>query len=168
MTRLLHLLGLAALATADTKFVQGDPARFTYTNMQTPLSGPCDVSEGTDGLIYIQQVLANKIARYNQNTGELKEFDIPFSTRLLPNETFQIPSLSRTTFLTCSIRNGFDGKMYFSNGNRNQLVQFDAATEQIKLFTVPGKHGSLVYSRQQWLMYAARSSWRHWQSSTIE
>lgn len=59
------MLAFAALAAAQTvNVVNGDPARFTYTYMKTPLSGPCDVSEGPDGLVYVQELLANKIVRY--------------------------------------------------------------------------------------------------------
>ncbi|USW51423.1 Putative WD40/YVTN repeat-like-containing domain superfamily [Septoria linicola] len=132
---LLCVSALVALATTQATFVKGDPARFTYTYMKTPLSGPCDVSEGTDGLIYVQELLANKIARVNQNTGDVKEFDIPFTLGTTPNITLPLPSGARAAFLSCAIRNGFDGKMYFSNGNRNQLVQFDAKTEQVRVFT---------------------------------
>ena len=135
---LLDLLTLAAAQTTDVKFVQGDPARFKYIDMKTPLSGPCDVSEGTDGLIYVQELLANKIVRYNQHTGELTEYDIPFTVPQLANLTLPLPGNAKAAFLTCAIRNGFDGKMYFSNGNRNQLVQHDTTTGTTKVFTPPG------------------------------
>ncbi|EME82256.1 uncharacterized protein MYCFIDRAFT_83884, partial [Pseudocercospora fijiensis CIRAD86] len=137
MAKALVLLGFAATSWAATTFVQGDPARFTYKHMTTPFSGPCDVSEGTDGHVYIQELLANQIARYNQNTGELKEFPIPFTTPIFPNQTIPLPSQAKAVLLACAIRNGYDGKMYFSNGLRNQLVQFDAKTENIQVFTPP-------------------------------
>ncbi|KAF7186213.1 Virginiamycin B lyase [Pseudocercospora fuligena] len=138
MAKAIAMLGLAATTLAATTFVQGDPARFTYKQMTTPFSGPCDVSEGTDGHIYVQELLANQIARYNQNTGELKEFPIPFTNPIFPNQTIPLPSQAKAVLLTCAIRNGYDGKMYFSNGLRNQLVQFDAKTEKIQVFTPPG------------------------------
>ncbi|KAK4501100.1 hypothetical protein PRZ48_006906 [Zasmidium cellare] len=131
-----HILAFAALAGASTvNVVNGDPARFTYTYMKTPLSGPCDVSEGTDGLVYVQELLANKIVKYNQYTGELTEYDIPFTTPLLPNQTLPLPGIAKAAFLTCAIRNGFDGLMYFSNGNRNQLVQHNTTDGTTKVFT---------------------------------
>ena len=137
MAKAIAMLGFAATTLAATTFVQGDPARFTYKQMTTPFSGPCDVSEGTDGHVYVQELLANQIARYNQNTGELKEFPIPFTNPIFPNQTIPLPSQAKAVLLTCAIRNGFDGKMYFSNGLRNQLVQFDAKTEKIQVFTPP-------------------------------
>ena len=69
MAKLLPLFLLAMLPTVLTKTIQGDPARFTYTEMKTLFSGPCDVSEGPDGLVYVQELFANQIARYNQHTG---------------------------------------------------------------------------------------------------
>lgn len=139
MTKLL-IFGLVALvAAANHKTVQGDPKRFTYTNMKTPFSGPCDVSEGPDGLVYVQELLANKIARYNQHTGELTEYNIPFTNPLLPNQTLPIPGgADKAVLLSCAIRNGFDGYMYFSNGNRNQLVRHNVTTGETKVFTPPG------------------------------
>lgn len=146
MAKLALLLALTASAIAQnaapgtTKFVQGDPARFTYTDMLTPLSLPCDVSEGPDNNIYVQ-ALIGKITRYNYKTGALKEFDIPFTSPIFPNVTlpFLLPDQTKAVFLSCAIRNGYDGKMYFSNGNRNQLVQFNVETEEIKVFTPPGE-----------------------------
>ena len=41
-------------------------------------------------------------------------------------------------FLTCAIRTGFDGYMYFSNGNRNQLVRHDTKSGETVVFTPPG------------------------------
>lgn len=135
---LLLLLGFAAFATAQTvTTVQGDPTRFHYINMKTAFSGPCDVSEGPDGLIYVQELLANKIVRYNQHTGVLTEYPIPFTTPLLPNATLPLPDNAKAVLLTCAIRNGFDGLMYFSNGNRNQLVQHNTTDGTTRVFTPP-------------------------------
>lgn len=45
------------------------PSSFTFYNLPTPLSGPCDSAEGPDGALWVSNILANTIARIDPNTG---------------------------------------------------------------------------------------------------
>ena len=101
--------------------------KFTFYPVPTPLSGICDLSEDPTGkFIWYEDILVNRVGRFNPATGEMKDWAIPFTTPL-SNQTFPIPGTIQPivdrTALSCAIRNGADGNMYAANGVRNQLVR---------------------------------------------
>ncbi|CAK3922971.1 Hypothetical predicted protein [Lecanosticta acicola] len=112
--------------------------RFTFYPVPTPLSGICDLSEDpTRKFIWYEDILVNRVGRFNPATGEMRDFAIPFTTPV-SNQSFPIPDalqqiVDRTAF-SCAIRNGADGNMYAANGDRNQLVRIrDQASENPKI-----------------------------------
>ncbi|KAB8556624.1 hypothetical protein FH972_025660 [Carpinus fangiana] len=132
---MLALLSLIAHATPVTTKMDG-PSRFTYYDMPTAFSGPCDNTMGPDGAEWIEEIIANKLARIDPDTGEVIEFDIPWTTPLL-NST--IPGTPKVKVaLSCALISGYDGNLYASNGLRNQLVKMDLATKQVSVFTPSG------------------------------
>ncbi|CZT22432.1 uncharacterized protein RCC_08302 [Ramularia collo-cygni] len=116
--------------------------RFTFYQMPTPLSGICDLCEGPDGALWGIEQLVNNLVRLDPETGEVEEYPIPFSFGI-GNAT--IPGLNGAAggliqdrlALSCAIRSGADGKIYATNGLRNQLVQMTLETREIKLFQSP-------------------------------
>ncbi|KXT06076.1 hypothetical protein AC578_1366 [Pseudocercospora eumusae] len=113
--------------------------RFTFYKMPTALSGICDLCLGPDGALWGVQMLVNQIMRLDPETGEVEEFPIPFSPGI---GNITIPGLNNGIIqdriaLSCAIRPGADGKIYSTNGLRNQLVQFDLGTRKFKLFQAP-------------------------------
>lgn len=133
LTALCLLVEMMSCETIHLK-----PERFTYTKMKTPLSGPCDVTQGPDGLIWIQQITANQLARYNQHTKELTEYPIPFSLPGFPATQVPLPGSAKAELLSCAMRTGFDGYLYASNGAHNQLVRHNVTSGVTKVFTPPG------------------------------
>ncbi|KAH0009330.1 NHL repeat-containing protein, partial [Aureobasidium melanogenum] len=136
----LPVLTLVAAATGVQAYQQQldvPDSAFTSWQLPTALSGPCDVSIGPDNFIYVQEFFANKIARFNQNTGEFTEYDIPFTVPGLDNFTLPLPGHAKFELLSCAIRTGYDGFMYFSNGAHNQLVRHDVHSGETVVFTPP-------------------------------
>ncbi|PIB00445.1 hypothetical protein CB0940_01292 [Cercospora beticola] len=115
---------------------------FTFYQMPSKISGICDLCLGPDGALWGVQQLINQIMRLDPETGEVEEFPIPFSPGI---GNITIPGLNGAfggliqdrLALSCAIRPGADGKIYNTNGARNQLVQFDPATREFKLFQAP-------------------------------
>jgi streptogramin lyase len=70
----------------------------------------------------------------------VEEYPIPFTTAI-NNKT--IPGLNNKlvqdrTALSCAIRKGADGNIYFANGLRNQLGRINPQTKKIQIFQPPG------------------------------
>jgi streptogramin lyase len=83
--------------------------------------------------------LINNIFRIDPQSGQVVEYPIPFTTPI-SNQT--IPGLNNKliqdrTALSCAIRKGADGKIYFANGLRNQLGRIDPQTKNIQIFQPP-------------------------------
>ncbi|THV77725.1 soluble quino protein glucose dehydrogenase [Aureobasidium pullulans] len=140
MKHQLQVLAVAA-TVAGAKAYQHQldipDSAFTSWQLPTAISGPCDVSIGPDNFIYVQEFFANKIARFNQNTGEFTEYDIPFTVPGLDNFTLPLPGHAKFELLSCAIRTGYDGYMYFSNGAHNQIVRHDVHSGETVVFTPP-------------------------------
>ncbi|THX88235.1 soluble quino protein glucose dehydrogenase [Aureobasidium pullulans] len=140
MKNQLQVLAVAA-TVAGAKAYQHQlnipDSAFTSWQLPTAISGPCDVSIGPDNFIYVQEFFANKIARFNQNTGEFTEYDIPFTVPGLDNFTLPLPGHAKFELLSCAIRTGYDGYMYFSNGAHNQIVRHDVHSGETVVFTPP-------------------------------
>ena len=45
---------------------------FTFYDLPTPLSGPCDSVQGPDGALWVSNILANTIARIDPKTGAVE------------------------------------------------------------------------------------------------
>lgn len=120
--------------------------QFTFYPIPTPLSGICDLAEGHDKAIWFEDILVNRIGRLDPNTGVVTDYPIPFTTPI-SNVSFPIPGaaqalIDRTAF-SCAIRPGADGYMYAANGVRNQLVQINEKTKEIKVFGPVNPTGNL-------------------------
>ncbi|KAK3673875.1 hypothetical protein LTR78_006077 [Recurvomyces mirabilis] len=106
--------------------------------MPTTAAGPCDLVEGPDGALWGEDILVNIIFRIDPKTGVVQEYPIPFTT---PVSNVTIPGVSQSiqdrTAFSCAIRTGNDGKLYASNGLRNQLVQINPSTKKIKILQPP-------------------------------
>lgn len=105
---------------------------FSFYEMPTDLSGPCDLTTGPDGALWVQDQLVNKLARIDVNTGEVDEYEIPFT---LPILNVTLPNVAGRTVLGCGIQPGADGHLYASNGMRNQLVKMNVTTKEIEVLT---------------------------------
>ncbi|KAF2085993.1 calcium-dependent phosphotriesterase [Saccharata proteae CBS 121410] len=131
-----NLLSLSFLPSCLALPSSNTPANpFTFYNLPTPLSGPCDLCTGPDNAIWAQDILVDKLVRLDPLTGSVTEYDIPFTIPPLPASV--IPSIAGRTAFSCAIRPGADGNIYAANGIRNQLVQLNLKTKQIKVFTPP-------------------------------
>ncbi|KAK4494681.1 hypothetical protein PRZ48_014037 [Zasmidium cellare] len=126
---------------------QAARGQFTFYPIPTPLSGICDLAEGHDKAIWFEDILVNRIGRLDPNTGVVTDYPIPFTTPLsnvtlgpIPGPAQQI--LDRTAF-SCAIRPGADGYLYATNGVRNQLVQINETTKEIKVFGPVDPTGNL-------------------------
>lgn len=110
-------------------------SKFTFYPLLTPLSGPCDLTKGPDGALWGEDILVDKIFRVDPTSGQVTEYDIPFTT---PVSNQSIPGLSKEVqdriAFSCAIRNASDGNIYASNGLNNQLVRINPTTKQIKVF----------------------------------
>ena len=135
---LLSTLAFASYTVAVTNQIDVPESAFSSWDLPTALSGPCDVSTGPDNMLYVQEFFADRIARFNPQTGEFTEYDIPFTVPLLDNFTLPLPGDTKFELLACAIRTGYDGYMYFSNGAHNQLVRHDVHTGETVVFTPPG------------------------------
>lgn len=120
---------VGALAAPATASSNSDASKFTMYEMPTKEAGPCDLCTGPDGAIWIQDVLANKIARLDKYTGAIEEYDIPYTYPLNYNATLPHSALA------CAIQPGNDGNVYAATGLRNQFVQIKLPERTLKVFT---------------------------------
>ncbi|KAK5118828.1 hypothetical protein LTR62_000037 [Meristemomyces frigidus] len=111
------------------------PSRFSFYTLPTPESGPCDMVEGHDGMLYIQNFLVDTLVRLDPSTGVTTEYQIPYNNP--PAATSVLPGLGNRTALACAIRPGDDGLIYAASGVRNEIVQLDPATGMVKVFAQP-------------------------------
>lgn len=113
----------------------GNPARFTFVDVPDELGLPCDMAN-IDGSVWVQFLLAEKLARIDPNTHKIVEqYDIPFTGPAAAQSA--LPSAGGFALLACVIRSGNDGNLYAANGLRNQLVKLDMTTKKVTVFTPP-------------------------------
>jgi streptogramin lyase len=133
------LSGVLAAPVLDTR--AADP-RFTLYDLPTPLVGPCDLEVGHDNALWGQGILKNVIFRLDPATGDIIEYEIPFTTPA-NSATVQLPgvpqSVTDRTAFSCAIRKGDDGNLYAGNGDRNQLLRINETTGHIDVFTPPAQ-----------------------------
>ncbi|KAF8861168.1 hypothetical protein BDZ45DRAFT_647723 [Acephala macrosclerotiorum] len=132
------MLSVILLTTCLLVFIIAapSPSAFTFYNLPTPLSSPCDSTEGPDGALWVSNILANTIARIDPNTDNMVRVPIPYT---LPALSFDVlPGLKETnglTALACAIRPGDDGMLYAGSGVRNQFVRINPSTRKTDVFT---------------------------------
>ncbi|KAL9060469.1 MAG: hypothetical protein Q9162_000642 [Coniocarpon cinnabarinum] len=110
--------------------------QFTFFDLETPLSGPCDLVEGPDGALWGEAILVNHIFRIDTATGAVEEYPIPFTNPVTGANT-SLDIFNDRTESSCAIRQGADGNLYASNGLRNQLVKISPTTKDITVLTPP-------------------------------
>nr|POE48324.1 virginiamycin b lyase [Quercus suber] len=137
MLTAVALLAAPLLALASP-IVDRAAGTFTFYDMKTLLAGPCDLAEGPDGALWGQDILVDKIFRVDPKSGNVDEYDIPFTTPF-SNQTLPdlLPIIANRTALACAIRSGADGNLYAGNGLRNQLVRINPTTKKIDVFEPP-------------------------------
>lgn len=127
------LLAVAVSAAPQllSSLTLADDSKFTYYNMPTALAGPCDLTTGPDGAIWAEDILVNKVARVDVQTGEVTEYDIPFTN----GPILTTPEIAGRGALACAIQPGNDGMLYAASGIRNQFVRINPTTKKIDVFT---------------------------------
>lgn len=125
------LLPAAVSAAPQLLDLSPGDSRFTYYDMPTALAGPCDLTTGPDGAIWAEDILVNKIARVDVHTGEVTEYEIPFTN----GPVLALPEIAGRGALACAIQPGNDGMLYAASGIRNQFVRINPSTKQIDVFT---------------------------------
>lgn len=111
--------------------------KYSYYKMPTPGAGPCDITTGPDGAIWVQDILVDKIARIDQSTGAIEEFAIPYTEPASRQLLQPLPDVGGRTAFACAIQPGDDGRVYFATGLRNQFGRIDPATRKVEVFTPP-------------------------------
>ena len=91
------------------------------------------MTTGPDGAIWVEDILVDKIARVDPDTGEVEEFDIPYTTGPL----LGLGDIAGRGALACAIQPGDDGNLYAASGIRNQFVKIEPTTKNITVFTPP-------------------------------
>ncbi|KAF2772513.1 NHL repeat-containing protein [Teratosphaeria nubilosa] len=131
------LASVASIAIASPIIDPRQDDRFTFYSLETPLSGPCDLSVGPDGALWGESILVNQIFRIDPSSGDVEEYSIPFTTPLSNKTILGVSSqIQDRTAFSCAIREGRDGNLYASNGLRNQLVRINPSTKDIKVFEI--------------------------------
>lgn len=144
------LAGLCSLAIAVPA-----PSSFTFYDMPTPLSGPCDSCTGPDGALWVQNFLVDTIARIDPKTGVVEgmstvsqpvppltehlEFPIPYTLPVLDTSVLPgigLKQLGGRTAFACAIRPGNDGNLYAASGIRNQFLRINPTTRKIDVFSM--------------------------------
>lgn len=128
--------------------------KFTYYDMPTPLSGPCDLTTGPDGALWVQDILTNKIARLDPDTGKIEEFTIPYQDAIPANFTL-VDLEPQQLALACAIQPGHDGNLYAAAGIRSQFLKINPTTKEIKVFTPPPPASALANLENFNDLYAA-------------
>ena len=110
---------------------------FTFYDLPTTLSGPCDLCAGPDGALWGQDQLVNQVFRIDPESSRIETFDIPFTLDPILNATLPpvLGNVAGRTALSCAIRPGADGNIYSAFGTRNQLVRINPVTKKIDVFT---------------------------------
>jgi len=57
---------------AQLAFAAPAASPFTFYNLPTPESGPCDAVAGPDGALWVQNILVNTIVRIDPTTGSVQ------------------------------------------------------------------------------------------------
>ena len=78
MSRLLLSLSILSCTANPVKRQEN---AFTFYDLKTPLSGPCDLVEGPDGALWGESILVNHIFRVDIISGDVEEYPIPFTNR---------------------------------------------------------------------------------------
>jgi len=123
------------LAAARSGNAAPAPSKFTFYEMPTPFAGPCDICEGHDGMVYIQNFLVDTLVRLDPTTGKETEYQIPYKNP--PSPTSALPGVGNRTALACAIRPGADGKIYAASGVRNEIVVLDPSTGNVTVYAQP-------------------------------
>lgn len=132
-----------AAPSVDLEFEERSLAsRFKYYDMPTKEAGPCDITTGPDGNIWVQDFLVNKLARIDPNTGAIKEYTIPYKNKIL-NITLPGQAPGRTGLTACVVQPGEDGYLYAASGVRNEFLKVNTKTGQIKIFDTGNLLGNL-------------------------
>lgn len=147
---MLSLLIAPLLVGASLTGAAPTSSGFTFYDLPTPESGPCDICEGHDGMVYIQNFLVDTLVRLDPNTGKMTEYQIPYKNP--PSPTSVLPGAGNRTALACAIRPGDDGKIYAASGVRNELVVLDAATGHVAVYAQPANNplGNLFPFNDLW------------------
>lgn len=129
--------GVLTAALGATPAMAGQTSPWTDYPLPTPLSGPCATTVTPQGTDWFVEWSASKIGRVTKS-GQLSEFAIPHTgpQATLPN--------TLPTDIPCSITQGGDGNLYFTNGVANQIGAVNPSTGHISLYTAPDSIGNLV------------------------
>lgn len=130
----LNLL-TAALALLTATADAAPASKFNFYTLPTLESGPCDMVEGPDGMLYIQNFLVDTLVKLDPSTGVTTEYPIPYNNP--PALTSVLPGIGGRTAFACAIRPGKDGLIYASAGVRNEMVQLNPSTGVVKVFAQP-------------------------------
>lgn len=98
-------------------FVSFATESFTNYPIPTPLSLPLGLFVASDGVVYIAELLANKILTYGPKTDVTSECDLP--------EPLQMPTV---------IRAEKDGFVYFALFTGNGIGRINMKTHKIEIF----------------------------------
>lgn len=129
--------GILTVAVGSTPALAGQASPWTIYPLPTPVSGPCATTVTPGGTDWFVEWATSRIGRVTPD-GKLSEFPIPQAG---PQVT--LPS-TLPTDIPCSITQGGDGNLYFTNGIANQIGTVDPSTGRITLYTAPDTAGNLV------------------------
>ena len=151
MARITFTLLASVLMGMLVRAAPQAPSKYTFYDQPTPLSGPCDICEGPDGMVYISNFLVDTLVRLDPATGERTEYQIPYNNAPLPNSA--LPGVDNRAALACVVRPGNDGKIYAASGVRNELVVLDPKTSEVKVYAQPLNNplGNLEPFNDLWL-----------------
>jgi virginiamycin B lyase len=131
-----HLHTAAAIGVAVTLMSgicgAANAATVTITEsgpFPTPAAGPCEIHFTGDGIGWVEEIVANKIGRYDPRTGAIMEIPVPTPLSVTGGEAI-----------------GADGGVWFTEVASNKIARLDPVTEAIVEFEipVPGALGSLM------------------------
>lgn len=128
-----------------------DPARFKFYNTIDKLGVICDADTGPDGnTLWYQDLVASKMGVLNYKTGEIHEYQIPYSS----GSESTPPFVGNLTGGQCVVRTGKDGMVYGGAGTRNEIVQVNPRTNPptLKIFSSPNQNaaGNLINFNDAW------------------
>ena len=109
---------------------------FAVYNLPTPESGPCADTVTSSGTAWFVEWRTSEIGRITAD-GQLTQFPIPRAS----DPSTIADNLPTTS--PCSITQGSDGNIYFTNGIANQIGAVDPSTGQITLYDAPDPAGNL-------------------------